>query len=103
MDQPTATRIEAQLAVLWQRNLPTLLERLDLLDRVAASSPLTPEDQKAARDIAHKLAGNLGMFGHQRASEIARRLELLLAEPQADPFQLAPLTSELRQVLFPTA
>jgi len=102
MDQPTATRIEAQLAELWQRNLPTLLERLDLLDH-AASSPLTPEDQKTARDIAHKLAGNLGMFGRQRASEIARQLELLLTEPYADPLQLAPLTSELRQVLFPIA
>ena len=103
MDQQAAARIEDQLAILWQRNLPTLHERLALLDRAAAADPLTPEDRHAARDIAHKLAGTLGMFGRQQATEIARQLELLLTEPLANPSRLAPLTIELRQSLFPGA
>lgn len=104
MDQPIAARIEDKLAVLWQRNVPTLLERLDILDRIAAaavSGCLTPGDQLEARNIAHKLAGTLGMFGYQQGTDVARKLELLLSEPLANPGKLQPLAASLRQSIFP--
>ncbi len=62
MDQSITNRIEGQLAALWERNLPTLHERLTVLDRAAAAAAnnsLSPEDQKQACGIAHKLAGLL--------------------------------------------
>jgi hypothetical protein len=63
--------IHALLADLWQRHLPTLHDRLNILDRTAkeATSGNLPEPtREEAQSIAHKLAGNLGMFGHSEAN-----------------------------------
>jgi hypothetical protein len=104
MNQTATTRLEGQIAALWERNLPTLRERLDLLDRVAASTAdgsLTHDDMMAARDVAHKLAGLLGTFGYPLGSDIARKLELLLVAPlPTQPDYLTRLTTELRQSIF---
>ena len=65
-------KIEALLAELWQRHLPALRERLDLLDRTAAeasSGSLAEASRVEAHSIAHKLAGNLGMFGHRQGTD----------------------------------
>ena len=78
-DQPetldTASEdIHALLADLWQRHLPTLHERLNLLTRIgdeASSGTLAEASRLEAHSIAHKLAGNLGMFGYNQATEIA--------------------------------
>lgn len=69
------------LASVWQRNLPVVRERLALLSDVAIhadAGALTEKARKEAADVAHKLAGSLGMFGYLNGTEIARELELLL-------------------------
>ncbi len=96
-------KIEALLVELWQRHLPTLRERLDLLDRAgaAAASGTLPETQCAeALSIAHKLSGNLGMFGYTEGSQIASEIEQILKAPTPETLpRLAGLTTQLRQSL----
>jgi HPt (histidine-containing phosphotransfer) domain-containing protein len=96
-------KIEALLADLWQRHLPTLRERLDLLDRTAAeasSGTLEEASRLEAHSVAHKLAGNLGMFGHQEATEIASSMEQILKAPTPETLtNLTGLATELRQNL----
>jgi HPt (histidine-containing phosphotransfer) domain-containing protein len=109
-DQPetldTASEdVHALLAELWQRHLPTLHERLNLLDRIAseATSGSLPEPiREQAQSLAHKLAGNLGMFGHNEAGDIASQMEQILKAPTPQPLlDLAPLAQSLRQQLTP--
>ncbi|MEO6910075.1 MAG: Hpt domain-containing protein, partial [Edaphobacter sp.] len=87
----------------WERNLPTLYERLDLLDRAAlaaASGTLAEATRTEALDIAHKLAGSLGMFGHHRGTEIARDIEQILKAPTPESLaNLAAFTTDLRRAL----
>ncbi|MGI4827380.1 MAG: Hpt domain-containing protein [Janthinobacterium lividum] len=69
------------LATVWQRNLPLLRSRLASLEVTAQHAEaglLSVAGRRDAADIAHKLAGSLGMFGYLRGTEIARELELLL-------------------------
>lgn len=100
--QPDA-EIQALLTDLWQRHLPMTIERLDLLDRAAtkAASGTLPEETRAeAQSVAHKLAGNLGMFGHQKAGEIASQIEQILKAPTPKTLSsLSSLTSSLRKNL----
>lgn len=108
---PTAMRkneeakIDALLATLWERNLPTLRERLDILDRAvaeAASGHLTEASRSEALSIAHKLSGSLGMFGYRQGTEIARQMELILETPTPDTLRhLSALTTDLHNTLFP--
>ena len=97
--------ISVLLADLWQRHLPTLHERLNLLERTAkeATSGSLPEPtREEAQSIAHKLAGNLGMFGHNEAGDIASQMEQILKAPTAQTLpELAPLAQSLRQQLAP--
>jgi HPt (histidine-containing phosphotransfer) domain-containing protein len=90
---------------LWQRHLPALHERLDLLDRTAkdaASGNLPEPEREEAQSVAHKLAGNLGMFGHNQAGDIASQMEQILKAPTTQTLpELAPLAQSLRQELAP--
>jgi HPt (histidine-containing phosphotransfer) domain-containing protein len=101
---PNETKISALLTSLWERNLPTLCERLDILDRAAseaAAGKLTEASRAEAYDIAHKLSGSLGMFGHHHGTEIARQIEQILNTPTPATFaQLTTLTADLRQTLM---
>ncbi len=91
------------LATVWQRNLPLVRQRVRALRDTAdtlQAGPLTPDNRIEASEIAHKLAGSLGMFGFPKGSEISRNLELLLdseAPLPAGIFQ--ELTTQLEQVL----
>lgn len=91
------------LARVWQRNLPLVKQRLQTLREAAdllQAGPLPPETRTEAAEIAHKLAGSLGMFGYPRGTEIARNLEFLLdSEGPLSPSILAELTTQLQQVL----
>lgn len=91
------------LATVWQRNLPVVLERLGKLRAAAEmlqTAPLQPGTRLEATEIAHKLAGSLGMFGYPQGTEIARTLELLLdSETPLSPNIVGELTSQLEQVL----
>jgi len=104
----TAAAKTAQLlAVLWERNLPVVQERLALLENalhaLTATGVLAPEMQIDAANVAHKLAGTLGMFGYPRGTELARMIEEMLEMP--DPLtpveaqQLLTWFVELKAVL----
>lgn len=96
-------KIDALLASIWERNLPTLYERLDKLDRIAeeaASGKLTEMKCEEASNIAHKLAGTLGMFGYHQGTEIARQIEQILGSftPELSN-RLTSLITDLRKVI----
>jgi HPt (histidine-containing phosphotransfer) domain-containing protein len=96
-------KIEALLADIWQRNLPILRERLDLLDRTAAKASAGTLDEASrleALSISHKLAGNLGMFGHHQAAESASEIEHILKSPTPETLAHFPaIAAQLRQTL----
>ena len=91
------------LSRLWRQNLPLLRHRVDSLDAAAAQAlagDLTDEARTQASDIAHKLAGSLGMFGYPAGTDVARKMELLLeSEAPVDPSVFARLVAELRTAL----
>lgn len=93
-------KIADLLADLWQRHLPLLHERLNLLDRVSAeasSGALAETSRLEGLSVAHKLSGNLGMFGHQHGTEIASQIEQILKTPTPDTLiTLAALATDLR-------
>lgn len=98
-------KTSALLSTLWIRNRPLIEERLDVLDRAAAQASagtLELEVREQAADVAHKLAGSLGMYGYDHGTRLARKLELLLDYRSPDPVQLVQLAAELRASLsFP--
>jgi len=101
--KPAPDQIDTLLAELWQKNLPTLRERLDLLDRTAstaASGSLAETSRNEALTIAHKLSGSLGMFGYQQGTQIAARIEHILKAPTAKDLATLPmLAADLRKSL----
>jgi HPt (histidine-containing phosphotransfer) domain-containing protein len=105
MTPEAAAETAALIADLWQRHLPTLRERLDLLDRIAASSavgPLSQEDRDQGIAISHKFAGSLGMYGYRRGTEVATAMEQMLRSDQPlQPEDLLALTYALREAVFP--
>jgi HPt (histidine-containing phosphotransfer) domain-containing protein len=97
---------KALIAELWQRHLPTTRERLAALDRIAAKAalePLSATEREEGVAISHKFAGSLGMYGYTRGTEIAMELERLFrALPPSQPDLITPLTTQLRESIFPT-
>ncbi len=78
-------------------------DRVASLEAAAAealSGPLSPERRIQASDLAHKLAGSLGMFGYPVGTDIARVMEQMLEakEPVNGPV-FAALASQLRAAL----
>jgi HPt (histidine-containing phosphotransfer) domain-containing protein len=103
MKKPAPDQIDNLLAELWQKNLPTLRERLDLLDHtasVAASGKLAETSRTEALSIAHKLSGSLGMFGYQQGTEVASKMERILKSPTPETLlTLRSLAVDLRKSL----
>ena len=101
--EDTQTQIDTVLAQLWQKNLPTLRERLDLLDQfgsAAASGTLDEPTRIEALNIAHKLAGSLGMYGYQQGTEVASKMERILKFPTPETLvTLQSLATDLRASL----
>ena len=100
-----AAETKALIAELWQRHLPTLRERLGILDRIAVDAvvrPLPTKDREEAIAISHKFAGSLGMYGYTRGTEVASQLEQLLrSQTSPEPELMIALTYELREAIFP--
>jgi HPt (histidine-containing phosphotransfer) domain-containing protein len=96
-------QINNVLAELWQKNLPIVRERLDLLDKfgtAAASGKLDEPSRIEALNIAHKLAGSLGMYGYQEGTEIASKMERILKSPTSETLvTLRALAVDLRKSL----
>ena len=57
--------------------------------------------ESAGLDIAHKLAGSLGMYGYDEGTRVARELELLLEGAAPDAERLRELAARLRRAVFP--
>lgn len=94
-------KTRALLADLWERNLPLVKARLDLLDQAANTVPLPDDIRIDAMNVAHKLAGSLGMFGFVEGTRISRQLELALDVPAPNCAHVALLAHLLRKELFP--
>lgn len=94
------------LSSLWLRIRPIIEERLQVIERAAAAAAagtLDIDAREDAADVAHKLAGSLGMYGFDVGTRLARQLELLLDYSNPDPGQLHLLACQLRQSLtFPS-
>ena len=101
MDELSSCATKQTIAELWKRNIPLVLERLAVLDTAAASNPMATELRLKALDLAHKLAGSLGMFGFLAASEAARELEDSLQAESPDPLRIRTIVAELRSSIFP--
>lgn len=91
------------LTELWQRHLPSTRERLHSLERAASAATINSLYEPAraeAQSIAHKLSGNLGMFGHQQAGLIAGEIEQLFKslDPETSP-RIEALVQQLRHAL----
>ena len=103
--QVAATKV--LLEQLWQRSLPVLMERLDILDAAAeeARSGLLAKDLRTQAIMeSHKLAGSLGMFGYSEGTRLARVIEVLLEAPgEPDSQEFVSLTTALRASLFGAA
>ena len=103
MKKSAPDQIDTVLAQLWQKNLPTIRERLDLLDQfgsAASSGTLDESTRIEALNIAHKLAGSLGMYGYQQGTEVASKMERILKSPTPETLAtLRALAAELRQSL----
>lgn len=76
----TPDPLAAKIAALWERNKTVVRERLEILEHAVSElekAGAVPTELKAeAIGIAHKLAGSLGMFGHNDATEYARVIEI---------------------------
>ncbi len=103
MKKSAPDQIDTVLAQLWQKNLPTIRERLDLLDQfasAAATGTLDETTRVEALGIAHKLAGSLGMYGYQQGSEVASKMERILKSPTPETLvTLRSLAVDLRRSL----
>jgi HPt (histidine-containing phosphotransfer) domain-containing protein len=103
MKKPALDQIDTLLAELWQKNLPTVRERLDLLDKfgaAASSGRLDEPTRIEALTIAHKLSGSLGMFGYQQGTEVASKMERILKSPTPETLTtLQSLAVDLRTSL----
>jgi hypothetical protein len=103
MTKPYPDPIDNLLVELWRKNLPTLRERLELLERtalVAASGTLAEASRIEALGIAHKLSGSLGMFGYSQGTQIAANIERILKSPTPEMLlTLRPLADDLRKSL----
>ena len=102
-DKNAEEEINALLADLWQRHLPAMRERLGLLENAsldAATGRLSEPQRAEAQSTAHKLAGNLGMFGHKEAGSIASEIEQIFKAPSEESLEHLPkLTRSLRSQL----
>ncbi|MGB0066176.1 MAG: Hpt domain-containing protein [Terracidiphilus sp.] len=91
---------------LWQRFLPEIIERVNVLESAAmaiAGCELAPQQREAAQAAAHKLAGVLGSFGLARGTDLARELELAFTGESSLDAQSAAnfsaIAAELRKMV----
>ncbi len=103
MQKPKPDKIDDILSQLWRKNLPTIRERLDLMDKfgsAAASGTLDEPMRIEALSIAHKLAGSLGMYGYPQGTEVASKMERILKSPTPETLAtLRTLATDLRKSL----
>jgi HPt (histidine-containing phosphotransfer) domain-containing protein len=86
--------LRSAIAAIWRKSIPQTRERLKLLQRAADdlvnSRTIDTEQRSEAASVAHKLAGSLGMFGFNDATDYARVIEVSLDQaglPQPERLQ----------------
>lgn len=99
-------RGSARLQNVSERFRVSLERRIATLEATVQSlqtGKLSLQHQQAARTEAHKLAGGLGTFGYEEASEVAAAIEHFLTDPlgpkPSSATQLCQLLADLRQAL----
>ena len=101
---PLSSPADDAIRQLWEKFRPLVeaqLQRLEDAGLELLEGRLSPETADAARRNAHQLAGSLGTYGYPRGSELAARLEALLADiPGPDEArEYSDLVVRLRQSL----
>jgi DNA-binding response OmpR family regulator len=90
------------LTEIWNRHHPQMLDRVASIDRVIVAiqaGSLTPEIRQQAQHCAHTLAGALGTFGLPLGSQVAKQIELLIAEnTELTSAQIPQLQSGVEQL-----
>jgi len=90
------SQLATGMADIWQRYRPLIEKRVaQIADAVhlLARNELPSNKRYEAGGNAHKLAGNLGTFGHAAGSEYARTIELkLLADSPIVPTEVEELS-----------
>ena len=82
----TADELQKKLNDVWQKVLPLMLTRLEAIEgaqRELQAGKLTDDLRLDAALQAHKLAGSLGVFGMQEASELAAEIEQILSRDES--------------------
>jgi DNA-binding response OmpR family regulator/HPt (histidine-containing phosphotransfer) domain-containing protein len=105
--QPVDKRDERQqyLAFLndtWKETQLNCLEQVTVLSQSAQALQTGSFDltlQQKAHQVAHKLAGTLGIFGFTQGTQIARRLEQRLSSPHLLSLEAAPSLKTLTVTL----
>jgi diguanylate cyclase (GGDEF)-like protein len=69
-----------QMGEKYQELTQQRLSQLEETAQLLLKGQLEDDQHQIAKTEAHRLAGNLGMYGYRRASEIARSLDRLLSE-----------------------
>ncbi|QNI38296.1 Hpt domain-containing protein [Edaphobacter albus] len=107
MDQASTPdpAIHSFLQEIWQRHLPSTRARLDLLEdaiRTMLNGNLAEAMRAEAQSAAHKLSGNLGMFGYIEAGEAASEIEHIFKQPTPEKLpHLVSFMQQLRSLLAP--
>ena len=104
MMETAEEKTRRRIAEIWERSVPEVKARLQVLGRAAeaaAMGSLRGEQAEEARGLAHKLAGSLGMFGLMEGTRVAREIEMLLAGGEAEGAKMGELVAELRAKVFP--
>lgn len=90
-----------EMAELLERFQASIQRGLATLEAVAQQLLAGQRDEEVwhlAKSEAHRLAGSLGMYGYDRASEIARSLDRLLAKTMSAK-TMSPDSSEAKQFM----
>jgi len=91
---------------IWERRKADVMASVEVVEHAVAAilaHGAAGENRQAAVRAAHQLAGSVGMFGFETASEVAREIELVLESGDAhdadDAKTLAVLVAALRDGL----
>lgn len=103
---PFPSFIPSELWEIWQEVRQIYCDRLSIIQQAVValqSQTLTLEQQQLAEQEAHTLAGSLGSFGLDQASQLSRQIQQILQQShsldQTDAAKLLPLIDALSQQL----
>ena len=100
-----ADAIAKALTTMWERFLPEIEGRIQVLDEAAAAviaGKRCPTLRASAHQAAHKLAGTLGTFGLGRGTELAREAEILYTREEIgreDAARLQTIAGSIRTIV----